>query len=133
MNIQNKVFVFALDKKFKKMEKPLHKVVFNLLKEFSKLRGVAIELYLVGNKFMAKNVLAFSAPKKFPRPDLRGKKWLGEIYLNPKYIERHASRVKRQELIYMLIHGFLHLLGYDHKKESDRIKMEKKEQHLLAQ
>ena len=66
------------------------------------------------------NVLSFMAPKNFP-----GNK-LGEVYLDPIYIERH-----REDLNLMLVHGVLHILGYDHEKKSDRIKMEKKEAKLL--
>ena len=126
MNVQSKVIVIALDNKFKKMEKPLKKVVFKLLDASSLSEKTAVEVYLVGNKLLKKNVLAFPAPKNFPRPDLGGRKFLGEIYLNPVYIKNHG-----ENFLYLAIHGFLHLLGYDHKKESDRIKMEKMEQRLL--
>ena len=85
-----------------------------------------LEVYLVGNDFMNKNVLSFAHPKGFPLPDLK-QQALGEIYLNPKYIKAHG-----EDLTYMLIHGFLHLLGYDHIKKSDRIVMERKEQKLLT-
>lgn len=83
------------------------------------------EVYLVDRTFMNKNVLAFRAPHKFPRPDVRGK-FLGEIYLNPDYIRKH-----REDIMFMLTHGFLHLLGYDHENKGDRIRMDKKEKKLL--
>ena len=86
-----------------------------------------LEIYIVGKKQMRKNVLAFPAATNFPRPDLK-KRPLGEIYLNPTYIKEHEENFD-----YMLIHGFLHLLGYDHIKKSDRIAMEKKERTLLFQ
>ena len=79
----------------------------------------------MGKEFMNKNVLAFPAPKDFPRPDIKSKP-LGEIYLNPQYIKENG-----ENFIFMLIHGFLHLLGYDHQKRNDRIRMEKKERELL--
>ena len=80
---------------------------------------------MVGKEFMNKNVLAFPTPKSFPRPDIN-RKPLGEIYLNPQYIKENG-----EDLIFMFIHGFLHLLGYDHKRRNDRIRMEKKETELL--
>lgn len=86
-----------------------------------------VELHLVGNAVMNKNVLSYEAPKKFSRPDVSAKP-LGEIYLNPSYIAAHGEDVNL-----MLAHGFLHLLGYDHKRKGDRMKMEKKEDELLAQ
>lgn len=108
------------------------------------------EVYLVGKEFMNKNVLAFPAPKNFPHPNTKLKP-LGEIYLNPDFIAKDSpypnmmvtklrtkdyglwtpSSELRAKLSYLFIHGLLHLLGYDHKKESDRIRMEKQERNLL--
>lgn len=87
----------------------------------------AVLVHLVDDSVMKKNVLSYEAPEHFPRPDVRGKA-LGEIYLNPKYISEHG-----EDFDLMLVHGFLHLLGYDHKRKSDRMKMEKREDGLLAQ
>lgn len=84
-----------------------------------------VEVHLVGDSVMQKNVLSYEAPKHFPRPDVSGKA-LGEIYLNPKYISEHG-----EDFDLMLVHGFLHLLGYDHATERDRMKMEKREDVLL--
>lgn len=78
-------------------------------------------MILVDNKFMNANVKSFPAPKGFPDTTS-----LGEIYLNPGYIEKEGEKLE-----YMLIHGVLHLLGYDHKKKNDIIRMEKKERHLM--
>jgi rRNA maturation RNase YbeY len=85
----------------------------------------AVAVFLVDDSFMEKNVLAFPAPKNFPRPDLVGRP-LGEIYLNPRFIARAGDSLE-----YMLIHGFLHLLGYDHERERDRIAMERYERRLM--
>ena len=71
------------------------------------------------------NVLAYPAPRNFPRPDRRGK-FLGEIYLSPDFVEAHGQNVAS-----MLAHGFLHLLGYDHEKKNDRIRMAAQEKKLL--
>jgi len=86
-----------------------------------------LEVFIVGDAQMPKNVLAFPAVADFPRPDIQQKP-LGEIYLNPQYISSHEENFD-----FMLIHGFLHLLGYDHIKKSDRILMEKQERLLLKQ
>ena len=77
---------------------------------------------------MKKNVLSFCGLDAFPRPDLRGKLFLGEIHLNPTFIKQ-----KGDSLEHMLVHGFLHLLGYDHIKKGDRILMERMEEGLLKE
>jgi ssRNA-specific RNase YbeY (16S rRNA maturation enzyme) len=81
----------------------------------------SVGIALVGNQTMKKNVLAWRAIHGFPRPDIAGK-FLGDIQLNPLYIKEHG-----ESLDYMLIHGILHLAGYDHVKTRDRIRMERKE------
>lgn len=95
-----------------------------------KLLGKAhltLELFIVGNDTMQKNVLSFPAQNDFPRPDLPAPA-LGEVHLNPSYIEEHD-----EDLLLMLVHGILHCLAYDHEDEHDRINMEAKEQELLSQ
>lgn len=82
----------------------------------------------LNNKFLHKNdaadVLSFSEPDNFPYPESKFKP-LGEIYINAGYLKNPAL------FSYLLIHGFLHLSGYDHKKKSDTIKMGIKEQRLF--
>src|SRR3989338_8338316 len=102
----------------------IRRAALGLLK-LSKIQNGHLEIYLVSNDFMNKNVLAFPAPKNFYRPDIKSEKSLGEIYLNLQYIKE-----RDENLTDMLTHGFLHLLGYDHKKNRDKLKMEKKEKSL---
>jgi len=69
------------------------------------------------------NVLSF--PETSPFPGLNGARSLGEVYLNYDWAEG-----KEEILVYLLIHGILHLLGYRHGKKRDTIKMEKLEKNL---
>ncbi len=78
-------------------------------------------------KFFKKNkepeILSFEWPQNFLYAD---KKFpLGEIYINKK------SAKNKEVLTYLLTHGILHLLGFDHKKKSDIIKMESQEKNIL--
>lgn len=101
-----------------------------------RMSNFSLEIYLVTDRELKKNVLAFPAAPNFPRPDLPQKP-LGEIYLNPSRIAREKSRFAigdlrfANKLDYLFIHGFLHLVGYDHKRKNDRIAMERKELKLL--
>src|SRR3989344_664219 len=123
------VTIVVLDRRFQGLKKTVQAAAQKII-SLTKSRGGCVEIYLVSNRFMNKNVLAFPAPKNFPRPDIRAR-FLGEIYLNPDYIKKEKLGIASQKLVYMLIHGFLHLLGYDHKKKTDRIKMEREEAKLL--
>jgi len=67
------------------------------------------------------NVLSFITPNDFP-DDV-----IGEVYVNPSYIKKN-----KEDLTLMIVHGVLHILGYDHIKNSDKIKMERKEAGLLS-
>ena len=51
---------------------------------------------------------------------------LGEIVIDYQQIKRQAKPAKkseRQELVFILVHGLLHLAGYDDKTERERLNM----------
>lgn len=73
------------------------------------------------------NILSFQTPKEFPDvPDKNFPHLLGEIYLDLKCIEK-----RKEDVNYLLIHGLLHLLDFNHKQYDDRIKMERKEKEII--
>lgn len=122
-----KKIVISLNQKFSTEEK-LTKKILNRLDRLLDLKQSYVEVYLVNDNLMEKNVLAFPAPKDFPRPDIKNFQNLGEIYLNPGYIKE-----RQEDFSYLLIHGFLHLLGYDHKIKEEADKMMAEEKKLLSQ
>jgi len=62
---------------------------------------------------------------------------LGEIVICLREVKKNARRFNstfKKELVRVLIHGILHLLGYDHEKlEKEAEKMEEKENYYLSQ
>jgi len=71
----------------------------------------------------ATDVLSFP----FGDPDL-----LGEIYISLQRAKIQAKRyglTYNEELKRLLIHGLLHLIGYDHHKKSEKAAMEAKERY----
>ncbi len=59
---------------------------------------------------------------------------LGDVvicYQKTKEQARKYGHSVKKELAYLLIHGILHLVGYDHKKEKDREEMEKMEEKIM--
>jgi len=61
---------------------------------------------------------------------------LGDIIISVKRVEEQAIEYGHsfeRELSYMLVHGFYHLMGYDHIEEKDKIKMKQKEEKILQE
>lgn len=59
---------------------------------------------------------------------------LGDIVISVKKVQEQAIEYGHsfeRELSYMLVHGFYHLMGYDHIKEEDKKKMRPKEEKIL--
>lgn len=80
------------------------------------------------------NVLAFAmAEGAFSdlRPEL-----LGDVVISVDTLAREARRdgiARKAHLIRLLIHGILHLAGYDHEgSEAEAERMEKKTESLMA-
>jgi len=60
---------------------------------------------------------------------------LGDVFLCPAEIKRHAARerVGFEDYLFLLAaHGILHLLGYDHDDERSARRMEEREEELFA-
>lgn len=132
---KNEVVVTALDKRYKTLEKDLAETAKKIL-IFLKQEGVKIEIYLVGTakiktlnrRYRGKNeptnVLTFELPGSFPQlesPYLS----LGEIYLCPPYIKRRS-----EDISFLVAHCLLHLIGFKHGEESDRMAMARVETQL---
>lgn len=59
---------------------------------------------------------------------------MGDIVLAPDYITRQAAQfgtTPADEMRLLLVHGLLHLLGYDHLEEDEAQDMEAREDELL--
>jgi len=77
----------------------------------------------------ATNVLSFPLPKPKEGPWL-----LGDIVVAYETVSREAKEEHesfKKHLAHMLVHGMLHLQGYDHIQLNEAKKMERKERELL--
>ena len=80
------------------------------------------------------NVLSFPAfpltPGKMPGP------MLGDIIFAEETLTREAGELGKSfddHLTHLLVHGFLHLFGYDHMDDEEAEKMEGLETRILAE
>lgn len=59
---------------------------------------------------------------------------LGDVIISIPKVKEQAKEYGHsfeRELSYMIVHGFYHLMGYDHIKEEDKKKMRPKEEKIL--
>ncbi|MGA2894402.1 MAG: rRNA maturation RNase YbeY [Xanthobacteraceae bacterium] len=81
----------------------------------------------------ATNVLSFPA-KTATGKNLGGH--LGDIVLAFETVVREARDARKplaHHVAHLAIHGFLHLIGYDHEREDDAVAMEQTERAILRQ
>lgn len=59
---------------------------------------------------------------------------LGDIIISIERVKKQAEEYRHsfeRELSYMIVHGFYHLMGYDHIEEKDKKEMRPKEEKIL--
>jgi probable rRNA maturation factor len=85
----------------------------------------------------ATNVLSFPALQPTgPRDDDDAPRMLGDIAIAYETLRREADDERKpfaDHLSHLAVHGFLHLVGYDHENDADAEAMEALEQETLAQ
>lgn len=84
------------------------------------------------------DVLAFGSEfleNASPRTSGQSVHELGDVIIAPAYARREARRRSidvSEELLRLMIHGMLHLFGFDHANERDEAQMFKIQEDLLA-
>lgn len=95
-----------------------------------KYRNVDRETDVLSFPMFEKNELdQIILDKKFEYEDV-----LGDIVISIEKVEEQAKEYGHsfeRELAYMVVHGFYHLMGYDHIKEEDKVLMRPKEENVL--
>ena len=112
----------AFPKKYKFFNR---KVSFTLLLSNNKNIQKLNKLFRKKNK--PTDILSFPLAKKVK---ISKQTYLGDIIISYNFINKPKSlntKLFKDKVIKIFIHGFLHLLGFDHKKNKDYIKMLKEE------
>ena len=129
--IKNKDIFFkkickAFPKKYKFLNK---KVTFTLLLSNNKNIKKLNKVFRKKNK--STDILSFPLDKKIK---IKKNTYLGDIIISYNYLDKPRSqdlKSFKEKVAKILIHGFLHLLGFDHKKNKDYSKMLKEENLLF--
>ncbi len=133
----------AWSKKLKKKEIFFNKICKAFPKKFKFInKKISLTLLLSNNKkikklnknFRSKNkstdILSFPLTKKVK---ISKKTYIGDIILSYNFMDKPKSQNLKnfkEKVIKTFIHGFLHLLGFDHIKSKDYIKMKKEEDKI---
>ena len=106
-----------------------------LKKPFFRKKKQEFSILLTNNKQMKSLNYKFRKKNKttdvlsFP---LKNKNYIGDIAISFEIINKRSKKTNFfLELDKMWIHGYFHLIGYDHKKTDDYKKMLKKENTVL--
>ena len=129
--IKNKDIFFkkickAFPKKYKFLNK---KVTFTLLLSNNKNIKKLNKVFRKKNK--STDILSFPLDKKIK---ISKNTYLGDIIISYNYLDKPRSqdlKFFKEKVVKILIHGFLHLLGFDHKNNKDYSKMLKEENILF--
>lgn len=72
--------------------------------------------------------------KKIREKDFKHEDILGDIVISIDQVQNQAIEYGHsfeREFSYMIVHGFYHLMGYDHMIEEDKVIMRQKEENIL--
>jgi probable rRNA maturation factor len=79
------------------------------------------------------NVLSFPAPR-LPAARARGSRPLGDLVICARLLRAEAraqGKTLRAHWAHLVVHGALHLIGYDHRRARDARRMERREIAVL--
>ncbi len=126
----NDIFFKKICKAFPKKYKFLNKkVTFTLLLSNNQNIKKLNKAFRKKNK--STDILSFPLDKKIK---IKKNTYLGDIIISYNYLDKPKSqdlKSFKEKVAKILIHGFLHLLGFDHKKNKDYSKMLKEENLLF--
>lgn len=81
------------------------------------------------------DVLSFALDEGETMPDYGDEKLLGDVVISIQAAVsqgREYGHGLQRELAYLTAHGVLHLLGYDHQDEGEKVIMRKKEEAVMT-
>lgn len=145
--------VFLADEQDESLDpQPLRALADQVLSAEGLAPGTELAVMLVGEdemtgyneRFMKRkgptDVLAFPLEDAVPgRPPVSsidgGPLNLGDVFICPTVVRRNATEAEvpfEDEMELMVVHGILHVLGYDHTNDGEAVAMEDRERELLG-
>lgn len=122
INFVSKKEIRELNNKFRNNDKVTDVLSFPNLLEVGKTN-----MQLIVDKLDKKNFMSEINPET-------NNIFVGDICICKPIVYKHAreyNNSKEREMVYMAIHGFLHLIGYDHMIDSDKKIMRDVEEKIM--
>ncbi len=132
-------------KSFRIRRQPITQLFVTISRLFPRYAGGSVSVVFVTNREIAKlnqtyrgkrgptDVLSFA--ERETESFVHDAKLIGEIVIAVPYARRQAAAqgiTMRQEINWLLAHGFLHLIGYDHQQFHAAQRMKSLEQKILS-
>ena len=142
IRLKDRVGVINQNKKYKINKAFVKKIVFGILKCLKKNKGAELEFVFLDDKairglnrrFKGKNsatdVLSFG----LDGPEFGIEKFFGEIFISLDAARRNSKIFKTKfedEICRYVIHGILHLFGFNDETPPEKRRMAKKEDDIL--
>ena len=134
-----KISIDNINKKFKLKKNPIKKLIRFIFNEEKRSHG-EIGLIFVDNDYMIELNKKFLQQKNttdvlsFPLEEADSSAIIGEMYVNLDKVIEQASDYNvtyLEEMTRIIIHGLLHLLGYNDQIRTDKLKMTERENYYL--
>ena len=141
----NKIEIFVQVKEEIKELKTVEKVLYSAL-EKEQLENVSFNLIIVDNKYIHElnktyrnidretDVITFALEDEDSIVLPNEERILGDIYISIDKAKIQAKEYNHsllRELSFLAVHGFYHLLGYDHQTKEEEEVMFKKQEEVL--
>lgn len=116
--------------------------IISKLEKIEKLKNKNISLLITGDNITKKlnkkyrkkdkttDVLSFAERDIKNNFCFKDNYYLGEIIINVEQAKRQ-SKILKKEMLFLLIHGYLHLIGYDHKNLKEESLMNKRADEII--
>ncbi len=126
---KKEIFFHSICKSFPKKYQFMNKKIFLTLL-LSNNKGVKKLNKKFRNKNKATDILSFPIEKKIK---LKDNSYLGDIIISYNFMDNPKNqeiKLFKEKVIKIFIHGFLHLLGFNHIKTKDYLVMFKEERKI---
>lgn len=117
------------------------RIILQEILQLLDISSKSISLVFCGNKFISKVNRKFFKKAEatdvisFPLQDISTPDYLGEIIISTEQAKKMCTlygKKWQEEFVLYIIHGILHLLGYDDIKEKEKRVMEQKQEEILS-